>query len=910
MSARTRLPRQAAQAAKYTFDEPTDDEPEDPRGANSSDEDARPTKRRKKGKDKAAGRKGRPAAQEDEEEDEGHDSTTKHIRVPSPPPEVVEYEVKRVDFSKVLPVETIAEIFSYLQPKTLYRLAFLNRSFHTMLSSPGFRSTWREIFTWHNPRMDWMDEVFFGFDNEEQPEKKKAKPRARDKMPSLGGKEFCGKDEVKNADAYLLLRVCCDCRRNNIVPSLDLAKSKKYDGLHPATMRAILTTPFDIDVTSTYSASRNVLVTHFYQTIHELEELQAEDDADQHSAEAAATARPAGRNPSRAAKAKASSRARQQLDHDAVADGDDGQHGPRVSEFLKARAKERTARREFANAVVDLTDKIDRFCDEEKLESERFSMQMKSLRLERIRQRLDEEGIFDLRQINDMYGSRWVLSIVPRSLEFPPARSRLQRHPAVRNDEPLNDDIWAAISESVYADVGRGVAKHLVWKYENKRNGVDWHAAKTSADLLKQPSSVSDAGWKYVEAAMKQVIQAKKDESKRIAAHQRDVQSLARQQEIEDKKNVFFRERYDKIFRMLPNNGARAYMPRFLDFLRMPTVSALFAEGDYGIEPKRAEADVQRFTDHLDAINVELDDFALDIRLDALKVILASTTEIDEVDEVDVDALADPQYDDAFFDCPSSWLICGECMVFDTFSGLLQHIHKKHPRNPPPLRLDDDGASAAHQELTTKPLVRLPLEVACAWSAIFELGGLDIDDSKVTAKDLDRAFDVYKLVWENGPRGSKGRSGWRELIKSVMRTTLAAEHKGEVLDPPVIALKDMTPREHRLAEEARKAADLARMAKKLKREDKKKKAAEPSTAKVKVEQVEAEDEDERKLGGAAEHDGESKAQADVEEEPTKEEVEAGANEESEQDEAEEQGEAGAGSQFEEQEEESEESGDE
>lgn len=157
------------------------------------------------------GRKGRPAAQEDEEEDEGHDSTTKHIRVPSPPPEVVEYEVKRVDFSKVLPVETIAEvcrsflrpvflvcspfvsprlqIFSYLQPKTLYRLAFLNRSFHTMLSSPGFRSTWREIFTWHNPRMDWMDEVFFGFDNEEQPEKKKAKPRARDKMPSLGGKE-------------------------------------------------------------------------------------------------------------------------------------------------------------------------------------------------------------------------------------------------------------------------------------------------------------------------------------------------------------------------------------------------------------------------------------------------------------------------------------------------------------------------------------------------------------------------------------------------------------------------------------------------------------------------------------------------------------------------------------------------
>ncbi|BGP34573.1 hypothetical protein JCM10296v2_006395 [Rhodotorula toruloides] len=888
MSARTRLPRQAAQAAKYTFDEQSDDEPEDPRGANSSDEDARPAKKRKKGKAKAAGKKGRLAAKEDEEE-EGHESTTKHIRVPSPPPEVVEYEVKRVDFSKVLPVETIAEIFSYLQPKTLYRLAFLNRSFHTMLSSPGFRSTWREIFTWHNQRMDWMDEVFFGFDNEEQPEKKKAKPRARDKMPFLGEKEFCGKDEVEIADTYLLLRACCDCRRNNIVPSLDLAKSKKYDGLHPATMRAILTTPLAIDVAGKYSAGRNVLVTHFYQTIHELEELQAEDDTDQHSAEAAATAPPAGRNPSRAAKAKASSRARQQLDNDAVADGDDRQYGPRVSEFIKARAKERTARREFVITVADLTDKIDRFCDDEKLESERFSMQKKSLRLERIRQRLDVEGIFEPRQINDI---------------------RLQRHPAVNNDEPLDDDIWAAISESVYADVGRGVAKQLVWKYENKRNAVDWHAAKTSVDLLKQPSSVSDTGWAYVEAAMKQLIQAKKDESDRLAARQRDTDELAEKQKVVNMKNAFFRERYDKVLRMLPNNGARAYMPRFLEFLRLPTVSELYAEDDYGIEPKRAEADVQRFTDHLDAIKVELDEFALDIRLDALKVILGSTTEIDEVDELDVDALADPHYGDAFFDSPSSWLICGECMVFGTFSGLLQHIHKKHPRNPLPLRLDDDGASAAHQEPTTKPLVRLPLEVACAWSAIFELGGLDIDDSKVTAKDLDRAFDEYKLVWENGPRGSKGRSGWRELIKSVMRTVLAAELKGEVLDPPVIALKDMTPREHRLAEEARKAAALARMAKKLKREGKKKKAAEPSGSKVKVEQVEPEDEDERKLGGAAEHDGESKAQADVNEEPTKEEDEARANEESEPDEAEEPGEAGAGSRVEEQEEQSEEDGDE
>uniref|UniRef100_A0A0K3CF37 BY PROTMAP: gi/647400300/emb/CDR45650.1/ RHTO0S11e02982g1_1 [Rhodosporidium toruloides] n=2 Tax=Rhodotorula toruloides TaxID=5286 RepID=A0A0K3CF37_RHOTO len=889
MSARTRLPRQAAQAAKYTFDEPSDDEPEDPRGGISSDEDARPAKKRKKGKAKAAGKKGRRDPKEDEEE--GQDSTTKHIRVPSPPPQDVEYESKRVDFSKVLPVETIAEIFSYLQPRTLYRLAFLNRSFHTMLSSPGFRSTWRDIFTWHDPRMDWMDDVFFGFDEEEQPEQKKAKPKPRDKMPVFGGKEidpyrlaillyettceFCGEDTVKYPDTFFLLRLCAYCRRNNLVSSTALAESKKYD-MHPATMRAVLASPFGIDELKKYSYERNVLVTHFYQTIDELEERQAEDDADQQTANAQLGTHATGRNPSRAAKVKASSRARAQLDDDDAAE--DERNGPRVAAFLKARAKERDARHTFVNAVDELAVKIDRFCEDEVVESRLFSMQAKSMRLEGIRQRLADEAIFEPRHINDI---------------------RLERHPAVSKDEPLNDHIWAAISESVYADVGRGVAKHLVWKYENKRKEVDWHAAKTSVDLLKQPSSVSDAGWAYVESAMKQLIRAKKDESDRLKARQRDAEDLAQKQQVVDKKNAFFRERYDKICRMLPNSGARAYMPRFLEFLHLPTANDLYADDVYGVDTKRGEADVQRFTNHLDAIKAELDEFALELRLAGLKVILASTTEMTskDIEDLEVDTLADPQYGDEFFERPSSWLFCGDCIVFGTLSALLQHIHKKHPRNPPPLRLDDETGDAAQRKPPTKPLVRLPLEVACAWSAIFELGKLDIEDPKVTAKDLDRAFDEYKLVWENGPRGSKGRSGWRELIKSVMRNTLLAEMKGEVLDPPVIALKDVTPRERRLAEEARKAAVLARMAKKLKREGKKK-AAEPSAAKVKVEKVESEDEDERKLERAVEDDGGSKAQADLnEEEAMKEEDKAGADEESEPDEVE-QGGAGDGSEAE------------
>lgn len=289
------------------------------------------------------------------------------------------------------------QIFSYLQPKTLYRLVFLNRTFHALLSSPGLRSTWREIFTSHDPRMDWMDEVFFGFDDEEEPEQKKSKPKARDRMPFLDGKEvdpyrlaillyettceaspctpgsssrrlmffklvqFCGKNNVTHPDTFLLLRVCSDCRRSRLVPLPDLVKSKEHDGMHPATVSAVLSTPCTLslllsafpsdfdwhavgpDAANKYARDRNVLVTHFDETIDELEELQAADDADPHIATADAHSSAPGRNPSRAAKATAIKRARKQLHEDGAPK--DEHYGPLVRDYLQARVKEQNARR-------------------------------------------------------------------------------------------------------------------------------------------------------------------------------------------------------------------------------------------------------------------------------------------------------------------------------------------------------------------------------------------------------------------------------------------------------------------------------------------------------------------------------------------------------------------------------------
>lgn len=86
-----------------------------------------------------------------------------------------------------------------------------------------------------------------------------------------------------------------------------------------------------------------VLATHFEETIDELEELQAEDDADPHTALADAPWGAPGRNPSRAAKATAVKRARKQL-HEGGAPKDE-QYGPRVRDYLQARVKEQDARR-------------------------------------------------------------------------------------------------------------------------------------------------------------------------------------------------------------------------------------------------------------------------------------------------------------------------------------------------------------------------------------------------------------------------------------------------------------------------------------------------------------------------------------------------------------------------------------
>ncbi|GEM12355.1 F-box domain, cyclin-like domain containing protein [Rhodotorula toruloides] len=794
MSARTRLPRRAAQVAKYTFDEPSDDEPEGPR---TSDED----KKRKKGKARAAGKKSRLVAHSDEEE-EGQVSTTKHIRVPSPSPEDVDYEVKRVDFSNVLPLETIAEVFSYLTPETLYSLAFLNRTFHTVIASASFRSTWRDIFTWHHSRYNWIDVVWDDYDDYDatrsqgtKEENGKKRQTKREKLPQLNGEdidpyrlaillyektcEYCGKDKVVQSDPLLLLRLCDGCRRNNLVPLDELRRNNKYDGMHPAITHAVLTTTHP----SKSGREEQFIITHLYDTAATLDDLQFEDDAENRVRGADLDARAVTRELKRAAKLKSSWRTYRKEVGEKIEREVLEQFGPHVSAFVKDRAKEKKERLEHSLTVTQK--RVERFHGIEIAEGAAASAKAKGERHTSIRQHIECGGIFESEQIDD---------------------NRLSRHPAVNKAEPLADGIWDSISNSVYAHIGRGVAKQLVWKYEGRRKAVDWHAAKTSVDLLKQPPSVSDAGegasftvrdvrltlylagWTYVEAAMKQLIQAKEDESKRIVAHQRDVQDLACQQKIEDNRNAFFRERYDKICRMLPTDEARAYMPRFLDFLRLPTVNELYAEKDYGTDTKRAELDVERFTTHLEAVKAEIDDFAIDLRLQALKVILASTTEMtsDEVDELDTEALADPHYGDDFFLKPSSWVFCADCTTFGPLVDVLAHTHQQHPRSPAPLQLksaeeggkgekgEKDEKTAPQQD--AKPPARLPLEVACTWSAVCE---------------------GHKLLWENGPHGYRSRSEWRQLLSNVLSAAAQAQRSGDVLEPPLIALKDLTLRERR-----------------------------------------------------------------------------------------------------------------
>ncbi|GJN93485.1 hypothetical protein Rhopal_006542-T1 [Rhodotorula paludigena] len=743
MSLRARSTRKSAQGVSYADANPVDE------SSDESDEadgefGSKPTKRAKgKGRAPPERVRGRIASDSDDTASTDEDDVdVGPLPARQDKVEEVEYEVQRVDFSKTLPLELLANFKHPL-------LQFVPKK-------PG------PLPQLEGADVDLIKLAAVMFDTHCQ---------------------YCDKS-VDRGDRYLLIALCVDCRTANLVSQADVGKGKEWQDLHPATLQALV---------GTYRKSRPIIFiaqrskltfealhkrwylrAHIHAASEALESIQIEDDleANQPLTSSSLEMSDMHKKLSAVRKGKRSWRTYKQKEAREVEADIMGGWSPGVKAFVLERGEKQKERDKLAEWIrqndAHLFDEI----RAEKMARLGFENRMCVGRRENLEERVVESGVFTSVPCKDM---SWYT------------------HPLVIKPEPVTDKIWQAISPTLFRILGRIVARNVYIRCGKKKRQLDADS-DDEVDLLKRrPKSVSAAGWKYVRPELADVI---KEEKVRAVERQKLVAELkAKAPKIspaqQNAKDSFFTERYKKIKTMQPSKAAAATLPRLGDFLSLPSVESLYQDIQFGTSSKDAkiEEDIETWgKEHLDDVLDDMQSFAVDTRFEALKLILAATSEDPDaaLEGLDIDALQD--YDDDFFLRPSSWLSCGLCTFkFGPLPAVLQHIHDEHPLVSPPFR-----------DVIRPPMLELSLEVACAFSAVLELAGFDGDDCEVTSDELTDKLDDHMLLYENAPKGVKKRGTWIQLIQ---RITLEArkEHKQDrVLDVPVIVLKNLTGRERRL----------------------------------------------------------------------------------------------------------------
>ncbi|BGP42557.1 hypothetical protein JCM10449v2_006569 [Rhodotorula kratochvilovae] len=784
MSARTRPARKAAQTVSYAYDEPASSEDEAGNGSTDEDDDdfGRAGKR---SKGAAKTHKKRKVMTADSSESDSDDETMFDAQargdgsLKKDELEDVEYEVKRVDFSKVLPVETLAEIFSHLHPASLLNLLSLSRSFRTILKSTTLAPVWRAAM-----RPEASSPIL-------------GKPTldTRWTVPKVGGEdmdqiklaavmfdkecEYCGERNVARGDRYLLVRLCVDCRTRNLISVADVPKDKAYQDLHPATLQCIVSTPLPPHSTRWARSQRSwVLPSDLLDISESLEELQLEDDADADGyCEDLVDAKTVQKGLSRAKRLKRRWYGDGKKRADAIEKNLVKKYTPRVREFVLERKELQKDRIKLAE-WIEYAESLYESRTQEQLAGKAHDDRLRSARGSAVEQRVAKAGVFK-----------------PNTTQFYSLRS----HSLVDRPEPLTDDIWNAIAPAVNRFVARNVAQNIFAKC-SKKNAQDFDSDDEDG-LLKKPKTVTKEGWKYVRPELVKLAKEWKVQVKEQAVRKKELKAQAPQLKPAQiaAKDEFFRDRYDKAFQMSADKATGNTMPRYGEFLLLPTVAELYADRKFAnsTAEEDREGDIQLWGDAcLDDVLAEMASYAIDTRCEALRLILAATTELgDALDDFDlVEALQDQeQYGEAFFARASSYVSCGLCFnMFGPLGDVLAHVHKAHPLNSA-FSAKKWATATSLDDFT--PKVDLSLEVACAWSALLDLAGVKDADRVVKKEELDKAFKDKKLVWENGPRGTQGRSTWDEIIPRVTVAARAAHASGDVLDVPVIARKDLSWRE-------------------------------------------------------------------------------------------------------------------
>ncbi|BGO94274.1 hypothetical protein NBRC10512_002722 [Rhodotorula toruloides] len=352
---------------------------------------------------------------------------------------------------------------------------------------------------------------------------------------------------------------------------------------------------------------------------------------------------------------------------------------------------------------------------------------------------------------------------------------------------------------------------------------VDQGFKRVDIDALRGPvvdetTPLTDELWKDIESS---VIQSLKRQRKKRLALEKRTRQISAQKSL--------RQYYNAFKQSLPSS-AQPFVPLFLDFLALPSVKELWQAGERVV--------AEKWEAQLDAIREEVEHFRLDLALYARQVILAVTTDPDKAEDA-CDSPADDGagLDDAFFNRATSIVCCDfpNCPIkvkgpygsYWDFWGNGYNVERR-PRRTYERREDAIGTLVAvleHQhadhnsdthltkasQFSAEPRFRitLPLEVACAISALIDLGNLDYESA--TKSDLDELNKEHNFEWENSKTYQRffyGDDAWKDLMFMVKRRgeKLAKLKEPEVLDPPCIVMKKSSWKLERRASIASEAA--------------------------------------------------------------------------------------------------------
>ncbi|GAA5903575.1 hypothetical protein JCM6882_002990 [Rhodosporidiobolus microsporus] len=304
------------------------------------------------------------------------------------------------------------------------------------------------------------------------------------------------------------------------------------------------------------------------------------------------------------------------------------------------------------------------------------------------------------------------------------------------------------------------------------------------SDLVRNERPLTEEEWDDIKPnILKLLDRLRRAKEKRNAVTARQARQRA------------LRFRYDELKSSMPAS-AQPFVPLFIDFLLLPSVKPIWVDEHEDETDKRWRASLGAITEELEQYRVNLAQYAHD-------AVIAAT--VDEDDLATMEGDDEPDLSDAFFDKATSFLACTfsnchklrkyrrrsskhvgtNCIGVASLADLLKHQHLAH----------NNEKQLGSRDTTSPPdsppfRVHLPLEIACAMSAILDVGKLDPETAG--RKELRRLDRAAWLTWENSTTAKKHfyRGGWHALVMRIKRETDKA-HKSRSprsLDPPCIVL--------------------------------------------------------------------------------------------------------------------------